>query len=549
MSELFSQHKKKLKAAINALHRRDFFCAYPENESAYDEIGRGQGEQAFNALLGKAFDLGMPEAQGHVISEHSPYGLVLDIAYPVFTVGTLVERAESAYPSWAARPLDERSGLLLEIVERLNRLSFVMAHAIHHTTGQGLPMAFQAGGPHAQDRAVEAIALCYRELSIGVNQCLWRKGSGRHAVNLSKDYRLKPCGVGLVIACATFPNWNSYAAIFANLMTGNSTIIKPHPLAVLPLALTVKLMRETLQEFGADPDLVQLAVDNDQHRLAPDLAIHPEVKLVDFTGSPSFGSWLRDHLHGKRLYTEEAGLNSIVIESTGNFSAMCRNIAFSLTLYSGQMCTTPQNIFIPRQGIETDEGNQSADAVMAAISKAVDSLLSDPVRATHVCGALYDDAVAARIEMARGHGIIIRDSSSLPGQDGARTATPLLLSISRQDPAYRQEWFGPISFFIPCDGAEDCVKQATATAREKGAITAALYSVHDEFIDKASLSYVEAGVALSVNLTGAIWVNQSAAFSDYHVSGANPSGNATLTDTAYIAGRFHRICIRRQIMA
>lgn len=33
-----------------------------------------------------------------------------------------------------------------------------------HTTGQGYMMAFQASGPHAADRAMEAIAFGYDEL-------------------------------------------------------------------------------------------------------------------------------------------------------------------------------------------------------------------------------------------------------------------------------------------------------------------------------------------------------------------------------------------------
>jgi len=33
-------------------------------------------------------------------------------------------------------------------------------------------------------------------------------------------------------------------------------------------------------------------------------------------------------------------------------------------------------------------------------------------------------------------------------------------------------------------------------------------------------------------------VNQHAAFSDFHVSGGNPSGNASFTDALYINRRF-----------
>ena len=58
-----------------------------------------------------------------------------------------------------------------------------------------------------------------------------------------------------------------------------------------------------------------------------------------------------------------------------------------------------------------------------------------------------------------------------------------------------------------------------------------------------------AGVNLSVNLTGGIFVNQSAAFSDFHVTGANPAGNASLTDAAFVASRFARAMWRRPVAA
>ena len=51
-------------------------------------------------------------------------------------------------------------------------------------------------------------------------------------------------------------------------------------------------------------------------------------------------------------------------------------------------------------------------------------------------------------------------------------------------------------------------------------------------------------VALSINLTGNVYVNQSSAFSDYHGTGANPAANAAYTDTAFVANRF-RVVQRR----
>jgi hypothetical protein len=54
---------------------------------------------------------------------------------------------------------------------------------------------------------------------------------------------------------------------------------------------------------------------------------------------------------------------------------------------------------------------------------------------------------------------------------------------------------------------------------------------------------------LSINLTGGVFVNQSAAFSDYHGTGANPAANAALTDSAFVARRFTVVQHRRHVAA
>ena len=57
------------------------------------------------------------------------------------------------------------------------------------------------------------------------------------------------------------PDLNSYPGLFASLATGNSVIIKPHPGAVMPLALTVEIARDVISEAGFDPNVVTLACD------------------------------------------------------------------------------------------------------------------------------------------------------------------------------------------------------------------------------------------------------------------------------------------------
>ena len=67
---------------------------------------------------------------------------------------------------------------------------------------------------------------------------------------MTKTFTVVPRGVALVIGCNTFPTWNSYPGLFASLVTGNAVVVKPHPGAVLPLAITVAIARDVLAEAG-----------------------------------------------------------------------------------------------------------------------------------------------------------------------------------------------------------------------------------------------------------------------------------------------------------
>ncbi len=87
------------------------------------------------------------------------------------------------------------------------------------------------------------------------------------------------------------------------------------------------------------------------------------------------------------------------------------------------------------------------------------------------------------------------------------------------------------------------------TVTERGAITASVYSTDDAVLAAAEQVAIDVGVALSANLTDGVYVNQSAAFSDFHATGANPAANAALIDGAYVAGRFHIVESRRHVAA
>lgn len=549
MSELFERHRSVLDEAVVALQSRGFWSPYPEipSEKIYGENSKATAEADFAALLDKPFDLPGHPGTRRLGMETSPYGRKLGITYAGASADELVAASSTAMEALAAATPEMRVGLALEILARLHRQSFLMAHAVMHTTGQAFPMAFQAGGPHAQDRGLEAVAVAWAEMTRFARSTRWEKPQ-RDAPPLviEKHWTIVPAGIALTIGCNTFPTWNSYPGIFASLVTGNPVIIKPHPAAILPLAITVKVAREVLAEIGLPADAVLLAVDEPGAEITKQLAVHPEVKLIDYTGSTAFASWLKANAIQAQLFSEETGVNTITIAATEDFAGMCANIGFSLSLYSGQMCTSPQNLYVPAAGIETNEGHKSFDEVAAAIASAIEGLLADPQRAQGVAGAIANPATLARLDAARRIGRVVRDTSVL---SAARTATPLLVATDSDDPAVHAEYFGPVAFLVAVADADRGIAEAAKLARSKGAITAALYDTDEERIKRAIKAFARAGTNLSINLTGNIFVNQAAAFSDFHVTGANPAGNASLTDTAFVANRFRRVMWRRPVAA
>jgi phenylacetic acid degradation protein paaN len=548
---LYGKHAATLDRALTAIRERGYWSAFNESPSprVHGEDAAARGKAAFSAYVGAQFPLDQPGTTGWVGGERSPFGVRLDVRYPSPDIDTLLGAAAAAMPAWRDAGPQTRAGVCLEILTRLSENIFELANAVQFTSGQAFVMAFQAGGAHALDRALEALAYGYAEMTRTPAGAHWEKPAGKgEPLRMAKTWHVVPRGIALVVGCNTFPTWNSYPGLFASLVTGNAVVVKPHPRAVLPLAVTVRYAREVLAEAGFDPNLVTLAAEAPGEGLASVLALRPEVRIVDFTGSTEYGDWLEANARQAAVYTEKAGVNTVVVDSTDDFAGMCKNLAFSLVLYSGQMCTTPQNILVPREGIATEAGHKSLDEVAEGIAAAVGKLTGDPARGVELTGAIVNDGVLERLERARGLGEVVLDSRTVthPTFGDAVVRTPLVLKLDADsEQTYGSEWFGPISFVVATDSTEHSLEVFRRTVGQRGALTASVYSQDDKVLDDAERAALDVGVHLSANLTSGVFVNQSAAYSDFHGSGANAAANAALTDGAYVASRFRIVQSRR----
>ncbi|MGC1243552.1 MAG: phenylacetic acid degradation protein PaaN [Chryseosolibacter sp.] len=543
--DLFNKHQGTLKQAIDALHTRTFFAAFPEHPApaVYGETADAEGQKRFKERLGKKFEgLMQDNPEGWGGQEESPYlQEPLNIQYPLFSANTLVERSKIAFNQWRKVGYEQRAGILLESLAGVRSRFFEIAYATMHTTGQGYMMAFQASGPHAADRALEAIAAGFEELQRFPAKAVWDKPMGKYNIQLNKEWRAVPKGISLVAGCSTFPTWNSVTGIYGSLMTGNTVLVKPHPGAILPIAIVVEEIQKTLKQNNLDPNVCQLAADTFDKMITKELAEHPAVKLIDYTGSSAFGSYL-EALPGKTVFTEKAGVNSIILDSVEDPDKVAANIAFSLCLYSGQMCTAPQNILIPAGGVRTSGGSLPFDEFAKKLIDNINGLVDNPKAGPFVLGAIQNKKTCDRVaEAEKLPGKVWLKSRKLenPMFKNARVVTPVVVEVDavRQD-LFSKELFGPIALLVKTRDTDESIALAQAMAREHGAISCGAYVTDPAVREKIADEMALAATPVSFNFTGGIYMNQNAAFSDFHVTGGNPAGNASFTNPEYVTKRF-----------
>jgi len=543
-AELFAKHEGRLRKAVDALGGGTRWSPFPESPRAYDETAPAAGEERFTARLGRPFELDQPSRSVGRTAERSPYGIDLDVEYPIADADVIMAAAREALPEWAQAEADVRVGVCLEILDRLSEHSFEIAHAVMQTTGQPFLMAFQTGGPHALDRGLEAVARSHVALGRVPGPTRWEAAGKREAGTLERSWRVRPRGVAVTLGASTFPTWHCYPGLFASLATGNVAIVKPHPASVLPLAIVVETARRVLDDAGFDPDVVLLAVDTPHDPIAERLVTHPAAAVVDYTGGCDFGRWIKRNVTQAEVFTEARGVNPVIVDSVDDLKGTIRSLASLASTYSGQMCTTPHVVLMPRDGIDAAGARVPFDEAARSLAAAVEGLLADDRRASDVLGAIRNDSILVQIDAAAEAGEVLLASRTVanPTFPGATVRTPVVVAVGAADRgAYLREVSGPVLFVVATDSTAHSLEVAGEAARSLGALAWLVYTTDDEVAASAEQAALDAGVSIALNLAGGFSSSQAAALGDFHPTGANPTGNASLIDPGFVTRRFHMV--------
>lgn len=281
-----------------------------------------------------------------------------------------------------------------------------------------------------------------------------------------------PIGPVLVFAASNFPFAFSVAGgdTASALAAGCPVVVKAHPGHPQTSVATADVVREAWHGAGMPAGSFALIAGE---QAGVDALRDPRITAASFTGSLRGGRALFD-IAGDRevpipFYAEMGSLNPVFVTAGAVKSRgveIATGFVGSFTLGTGQFCTKPGLLFLPR-------GHGLADVLARAVEDVGPGrMLHEWIRAGH-------DSVRADLTALPGMRVLTSVDPDLDA--GPLTGAALLATDARallRDPdRMLTECFGPTSMLVEYDDADDMLTAAQAL---NGNLTATVHAESDE---------------------------------------------------------------------
>lgn len=350
-----------------------------------------------------------------------------------------VAAAKRAFPLWAARPVADRAGALVEIADRIEANSEELSRLLTLEQGKPLPEAvLEIGSAAAFFRHFATFELADKVIEDSAQ----RRVVQQH----------KPLGVVASIIPWNFPVLIAAFNVPLALLAGNSVVIKPAP--------TTPLTTLRLGELIADilPPGV-LSIITDQNDLGPALVAHPDVAKISFTGSTETGRKVMSSAAAtiKRLTLELGGNDAAIVLPDVDVAEVAPRIFGSAFFNAGQMCMAIKRVYA-HEAIY--------DELVAALAKlADDAIVDDGLQQGTAIGPLQNEVhfekVKAIIADARAEGRIAAGGEA-PDRAGFFIRPTIVCDIDDGAKLVDEEQFGPVLPVIKYSDPEDALARANA---------------------------------------------------------------------------------------
>ena len=269
----------------------------------------------------------------------------------------------------------------------------------------------------------------------------------------------EPVGVVGAITPWNFPLYQIALKVAPALAAGCTVILKPSEVA----PINAFILAEVIDAAGLPKGVFNLVTG-----LGPvvgeALAEHPLVDKVSFTGSTRAGKRVMELCAQslKRVSLEMGGKSANIILEDADLAAAIPAGVFGCYLNSGQTCSAPTRMLVPRSKLSEVEA--------LARSAAEGFATGDPNEPTTLLGPLVSSVQRDKVRTLIKKGIdegatLVTGGADAPaGLDKGYFIRPTVFSNVTNDMTIaREEIFGPVLSIIPYDTEEEAIEIANDT--------------------------------------------------------------------------------------
>ncbi|GAA4816670.1 NAD-dependent succinate-semialdehyde dehydrogenase [Nocardioides caeni] len=381
----------------------------------------------------------MTESSASLYAVRNPATGELVESFPTATdaeVAAAVDAAAAAHASWGrASAVADRAALLHRVADLHRERSAELSAAMVEEMGKPLGDA---------EGEVDFSADIYDYYADNAERFLADEpidlggGSAGSAV-----IRRGSVGVLLGIMPWNFPAYQVARFVAPNLATGNTIVLKHAPQCPRSAALLQQLFLDAGFPEGA---YVNVYATNEQ---IADVIADPRVQGVSLTGSERAGAAVAE-IAGrnlKKVVLELGGSDPFIVLGSDDLDATVEAAVGARMENTGQACNAGKRFIIVDE-LHDDFVSRFTDALLAATPG---SPLSSLAAAENLARQV-EEAVAGGASLA-----------SAGERDGAFHPSGVLSGMTTDNPAYRQELFGPVAMVLRAADEDDAIRIANDT--------------------------------------------------------------------------------------
>lgn len=345
-------------------------------------------------------------------------------------------KARAAQADWAARPLAERTRLVMDGVAAVGAMNEEIVPELAHMMGRPVRYGGEFGGfderaSHMAAIAEEALA----DIAVGED------------AEFKRYIKRVPHGVVFVVAPWNYPYMTAINTVAPALIAGNSVMLK-HATQTL---LVGERMARAFHSAGVPEDVFQnVFLDHDT---TSELIAGGAFDFVNFTGSVGGGKAMEHAAAGTftGMGLELGGKDPGYVMEDADLDAAVDTLIDAAMFNSGQCCCGIERIYVHESLF--DAFIDKAVAIVEAYK------LGNPLQADTDIGPMahvrFADEVRSQIDEALQMGATAHIDRK-PADDGGAYLTPQILTgVTHDMRVMRDESFGPVVGIMPVkDDAE-----------------------------------------------------------------------------------------------